>query len=380
MIANPSMFMIGSAGRNAGKTELACAILRRFAGRRELVGVKVTAVDRMNGACPRGGEGCGVCTSLQGPFCITDETCGPSGKDTTRMLEAGATRVLWLRCLKSNLERGARALIEASGPDTVCVCESNSLRRVLKPGVFVIVKDKDSCGFKASAEDVLQYADRVVLSDGRHLDLDLDRVELLGNRWALREDAATIVLAGGDSSPMGRDKSLLTVHGLPMIQHVVEQLAPHFSEVIVSANEPLQYKFLNLPVVPDIAPDSAPLVGIFSCLLASSKDTNAVVACDIPEVNVPLLRRMIALSEGCDAVIPTRGEGIFEPLFAVYNKSIIPAMRCVLARRSRKISDVYEHAQVRYLELGETHDLRNLNTMRDYEDYIGRHDISPRSI
>ena len=122
MIANPSMFMVGSAGRNAGKTELACALLRRFAQARQMVGVKTTAIDHMNGECPRGGEGCGVCTSLEGPFCITGETCGPPGKDTTRMLEAGAVSVLWLRCLKSHLERGARALIDAIGPNTVCVC------------------------------------------------------------------------------------------------------------------------------------------------------------------------------------------------------------------------------------------------------------------
>ena len=380
MIANPSMFMIGSAGRNAGKTEFACTLLRRFARRRELVGVKVTAIDQMNGECPRGGEGCGVCTSLKGVLCITDETTGPPGKDTTRMLEAGAARVLWLRCLKSHLEQGAKTLIEAMGPDAVCVCESNSLRRVLKPGVFVIVKDKKSSGFKASAEDVLQYADRVVLSDGGQFDLDLDRVELQDNKWALKEDAAAIVLAGGDSGRMGCDKSLLPVDGRPMIQHITEQLAPHFSQVIVSANDPPQYEFLELPVIPDISPDSGPLMGIFSSLLASSMDVNAVVACDIPEINLPLLRRMIAVSEGFDAVIPTRGKGIFEPLFAVYNKSIIPAMRGVLARRSRKISHVFEHVHVRYLELGETPDLTNLNTMKDYEDYIARHDISRRSI
>ena len=368
--------MVGSAGRNAGKTELACALLRRFAKAHDVVGVKVTAIDEMNGECPRGGEGCGVCTSLEGPFCITAETSGPPGKDTARMLEAGATRVLWLRCLKSHLELGARALIDAIGPDTVCVCESNSLRRVLKPGVFVIVKDKDSRGFKASAEDVLEFADRVVLSDSASFDLNLDRVELPGNRWALVEDATAVVLAGGASYRMSCDKCMLPIDGRPMAQHISQQLIPHFTEVIVSANDPQRYKFLNLPIVPDIAPGMGPLGGIFSSLLASSSDRNAVVACDIPEVNVPLLRRMIVLLKGFDAVIPKRGEGLFEPLFAAYDKSIIPAMRSLLDRGCRKVSDVLNHARVRHLELTEAFELKNLNTMMDYEDYVEQHDNS----
>ncbi|MBN2207805.1 MAG: NTP transferase domain-containing protein [Candidatus Coatesbacteria bacterium] len=378
MIDYPSMFMVGSAGRNAGKTELACALIRRSCGSHELVGVKVTAVDEMNGECPRGGEGCGICTSLQASFCISEETTGPPGKDTTRMLEAGAARVLWLRCLKSHLEQGARALIQAIGRDTVCVCESNSLRRVLRPGAFIVVREKDSCELKASAEDVLEYADRVVISDGIRFDFDLQRVELLSNRWGIRENAAAIVLAGGASNRMGCDKSLLPVDGRPLIEHVAAQLAPHLDELIISTSDRSVHAIPGAKMVADAETGIGPLMGICTCLQASSKDTNAVVACDIPEVDVLLLRRMIALSEDCDAVIPTRGEGIFEPLFAVYNKSIIPAMRSLLERGSRKISDVFNHARVRYPEIGQTIELKNLNTMTDYRDYIRRHHgVSP---
>jgi hypothetical protein len=58
-----NMLMIGSAGANVGKTELACAIIRRFCKSNPLIGIKVTTIQAKDGQCPRGGVGCGVCRS-----------------------------------------------------------------------------------------------------------------------------------------------------------------------------------------------------------------------------------------------------------------------------------------------------------------------------
>ena len=377
MLRVPRMLMIGSAGRNVGKTELACAIIRSFSRDHEVIGIKATTIEELNGECPRGGKGCGVCSSLSEDFCITEETDGPAGKDTSRMLEAGASSVLWLRCLKSHLAEGAAALLKRIGPDALCVCESNSLRRVIEPGIFVIVKGSGSDKFKASAEAVRGLAGRIVESDGKSYDLDIDRFELVNNAWTIVEKATAIVMAGGASSRMGVDKSMLDVDGRPLVQHVFNQLAPHFDEVIISANEPSQFEFLEAPIVPDIQPGQGPLMGIFSALLASSNDINVVVACDIPRISVSLIRRMIGKSNGYDAVIPVSGKGKFEPLFAVYNKSILRAMRDVLRRGARKISDVFNVAKVKYLDIEDTTCFENLNTLDDYEDFIERENDKP---
>ena len=90
------MLMVGAAGRNAGKTEFACSVIRKFGRGHEIVGAKVTTIGQRGGACPRGGEGCGVCSSLEGNYCITEETGALPGKDTSRLLAAGARRVFWL--------------------------------------------------------------------------------------------------------------------------------------------------------------------------------------------------------------------------------------------------------------------------------------------
>ena len=115
MIKLDKMLMIGSAGSNVGKTELACALLNKFGKNHDIVGIKVTTVKEKDGQCPRGGKGCGVCSSLEGNFCITEETSRSSGKDTSRLLAAGAGRVFWIRVLKEHLVEGMNALLDVIG-------------------------------------------------------------------------------------------------------------------------------------------------------------------------------------------------------------------------------------------------------------------------
>ena len=125
MIKLDGMLMIGSAGANVGKTELACAILRKFGQLgEEIVGIKVTTINEKDGQCPRGGEGCGVCSSLEGVYLLTQEDDPASGKDTARLLAAGASRVYWLRVLRSHIEEGFTALLKILGPSSTSMGSS----------------------------------------------------------------------------------------------------------------------------------------------------------------------------------------------------------------------------------------------------------------
>ncbi|HOC70286.1 MAG TPA: hypothetical protein PLL36_13620 [Candidatus Hydrogenedentes bacterium] len=184
MIFAPNMLLIGAAGRNAGKTTFACEIIRRFRNA-PVNAAKVTAIEARDGLCPRGGEGCGVCTSLEGDFCITEETDPEGKKDTRRLLAAGAQRVLWLRVLKSKLEEEAGAFVNAFCPDTPLVCESNSLRNAVVPGLFLMIKHSASREIKQSAQGVLSLADAVIYSDGTQFQFDFERISLAATGWRL---------------------------------------------------------------------------------------------------------------------------------------------------------------------------------------------------
>jgi len=372
MIKLDGMLMIGSAGANIGKTELACALIKKFNKNKDIIGIKVTTIKERDGQCPRGGQGCGVCSSLDGNFCITEETGVNSGKDTARLLAAGASRVLWLRVMKTHLKEGLAALLDKIGADAVSLCESNSLRQVVKPGLFLMVRGKDPRMWKSSADAVKKYADKVVVSDGSSFDFDIGRIKLLGGKWVMQEQATAIIMAGGNSSRMGMDKSVLAINGKPMVEIIAEQLRTSFSQTLISANDAEKFAFLGLQIVPDRIQGQGPLMGIASALEASANEVNFVVACDIPHIDLVYVRKMLWRAKGADIVIPRSRDKEYEPLFAVYHKSALEAINKVLLTGGRKISDVFTRCKVRYIEL-KADSFANLNTRAEYEEFCKKY-------
>ena len=367
------MLMIGSAGTNTGKTELACALIRKFSKSNDIAGIKVTTIKAKDGQCPRGGQGCGVCSSLDGDFCITEESESNRDKDTARLLAAGASRVFWLRVMKTHLKEGLAALTRIIGPDAVSVCESNSLRQVVEPGLFLMVKGRNLKTWKSSARAVRRYADRIVVAGGQSFDFDLEQIKLNGGKWTIEEKATAIIMAGGDSSRMGADKSMLPIKGRPLIEHICEQLRGTFGQILISTNEVEKLAFLGFEIIPDKTPGQGPLMGIASALEGSANELNFVVSCDIPHIELWFVRRMLSEAKAVDVVIPTTGDEKYEPLFAVYCKSALEAINEVLDAGRRKISDVFARCNVKYIEL-EAERFVNLNTMAEYEEFRGKYE------
>jgi len=372
------MLLIGSSARNSGKTAFACELLRRFAPSQPITGVKITVIRRGGGPCPRGVSGCNVCSSLDGSHDISEETDRDGRKDTSRLLRAGARRVFWLRVLESHMSEGLDALCRVIDPDVPVICESNSIRRAVEPGLFLMVRDTHTATFKATARAVADLADRTVKSDGASFEFDFDAVHLRNGRWCLREDATAIVLAGGDSVRMGHDKGMLDVDGRSMIEHVCDQLRGHFEQIVVSANDPEKYAFLELDVVTDREPGMGPMMGLASSLAAVSRELALAVACDIPEINLSLAHRMLNLADDYDAVVPrvrlagAEGETRLEPLFAIYRKSMADRMFNLLGQGERRARSPFEVSRVRYVDVDASESPPNLNTEKDYRDYASR--------
>jgi molybdopterin-guanine dinucleotide biosynthesis protein A len=325
----PGMLMIGSAGRNAGKTEFACSVIRNLSPRADIVGVKVTTILKKDGTCPRGGKGCGVCSSLKGDYCITDEADAPADKDTARLAAAGASKVFWLRVMKTHLHRGLCELLEMIDPQTAIVCESNSLREVVTPGLFIMVKNNRTGKYKASAEAVREFADRTVVFDGTGFDMD------------------------------------------PLIARICEALRPHFREVMVSAADAKQYSFLGVPVAADREAGRGPLMGIASALSASACDLNLVVACDMPEMDIALVRRMLRESRDCDIVVPESSEEGLQPLFAVYRKNVAATAAALLADGEGRVRALLDKCRTKRIRVAGRRFAKNLNTMEEYRAYVG---------
>jgi molybdopterin-guanine dinucleotide biosynthesis protein A len=248
-----------------------------------------------------------------------------------------------------------------------------------------MVKGSGAKAWKDSARQVSKYADRIVTWKPTSFDFDIDQIGLIDGRWVIREKATAIIMAGGRSTRMGHDKSLLPLktqqpaicdasknnNARPMIQHIFDQLRPCFNQILISSDDTSRYAFLGAPVIADRMPGQGPLMGIASALAASDNEVNLVIACDIPEVDIALVRTMLRRIRGYDAVVPKTGPSQYEPLFAVYKKRILKALENALSSGQRRIIDALSPCRVKYLDLTGTGCLRNLNTMQDYLKFIG---------
>jgi molybdopterin-guanine dinucleotide biosynthesis protein A len=162
----------------------------------------------------------------------------------------------------------------------------------------------------------------------------------------------SIILAGGKSSRLGRNKALQVVGGRSLVQWVIDRLAIISTEIIMATahGEPIPCSS-HVPVetVGDIYPEKGPLGGIHSGLTASSSSQAIVVGCDTPFLSVGLLRYMTQICPTCDIVVPRMKEKV-EPLCAVYSRNCIAPIQELLKLNELRIIKLFGMVTVRYIE------------------------------
>jgi len=158
--------------------------------------------------------------------------------------------------------------------------------------------------------------------------------------------ACGVILAGGRSSRMGRDKALLTLGGEPLIARLVRRFSAWFRQVVVVTNTPEAYAFLDVPMVGDRIPGLGPLAGLEAGLCASRYEHAFFCAVDMPFVSEALVRFMVESAPGHDIVVPAPG-GEFEPMHAVYGRGCLPGIARNLEERRLRLISIFPDVRVR---------------------------------
>lgn len=159
------MILIGSTGRNSGKTTLAVELIKKWKSHFPVIALKITTIQDRSGKCQRGGEGCGVCTNIKEDFKLVEEGNKDSSKDTSLLLAAGAEKVYWLRCLKDHIHEGIEFFMRQVPDNALIICESNTLRTAVVPGTFIMLKNTENDAIKKSAGEVINKADIIIEND-----------------------------------------------------------------------------------------------------------------------------------------------------------------------------------------------------------------------
>jgi molybdopterin-guanine dinucleotide biosynthesis protein A len=139
-----------------------------------------------------------------------------------------------------------------------------------------------------------------------------------------------IILAGGQSSRMGSEKSLLQVSKISLIESSINLLEQHCSDIIISTNNPQLYNNFRYRKISDRITGRGPLEGIAAALEWSSTEINFVLAVDMPGVTADFIKFIISRTKGYRAVIPVSENNIIQPLCGVYTTSMLSEIDTLL--------------------------------------------------
>lgn len=131
---------------------------------------------------------------------------------------------------------------------------------------------------------------------------------------------SAVILAGGASRRMGRDKAVIEVGGQSLLSRAVATVRrAGASEVFISGRKGGNYAEVDCPVLFDAKPGCGPLGGIESALSVMSSPLLLVLAVDLPRMTATFLRRLISRCDANTGVVP-KWRGELEPLAALYPK------------------------------------------------------------
>jgi molybdenum cofactor guanylyltransferase len=188
-------------------------------------------------------------------------------------------------------------------------------------------------------------------------------------------DICAVILAGGQSRRMGYNKALIRIGEQPLIQILADRIRPLTNRIVISSNDESAYRFLNIPVVPDLFHGHGPLAGIHSAMLREKCSQYLVVACDLPNLKEPLLKNLIKLSQDFDAAIPVTSDKLAHPLCAVYRRTCLPYIEQALQKGFNKVIQNFLDSPLSIRQVAPEEgqfrdsDLANINTPEDLSGF-----------
>ena len=147
-----------------------------------------------------------------------------------------------------------------------------------------------------------------------------------------------IVLAGGKSSRLGRDKALLEWGGMRLIERSISIIEPLCDNIMISTNNPA-LAYLGYPLVNDEHRGIGPIAGLHAALRYSRAARHIVIPCDTPLVTIDVFERLFAVASAAHppACIAGTEDGFIEPLIGCYHRSALPILEEQIKKHDYKL-------------------------------------------
>ena len=196
---------------------------------------------------------------------------------------------------------------------------------------------------------------------------------------------SSIILCGGQSRRMGRDKGSLIIKDKPMIKYILSTLNNEIDEAVIVLNDSKRIdkytEFINpndytykIKFVEDKIKNKGPISGILTGLENITTEYAIVFPCDNPFISKNTIQTLFSeITENLQAVVPYHDPEnklkTSEPLHSIYNKNIIPIINELIIKDSLHIKGIIEKIETKYVLMDNKKilkkEFRNLNRPED---------------
>ena len=176
----PQLLLIAGTGQNTGKTTLACRIIEKFSVSQPVVALKISPHFHKNVLS-------GIVHINKPHLYLAQEIDAETGKDSSRMLKAGAVKSFFAMTTDEYLPETLEQVLAHIPSGSLLVCESGGLRNIVVPGLFLMMNNRGTEVVKPNSERQLRLADRSISFDGEKFDFDFDSIEVKDNQWKIKD-------------------------------------------------------------------------------------------------------------------------------------------------------------------------------------------------
>ncbi|MGL5822291.1 MAG: molybdenum cofactor guanylyltransferase [Sarcina sp.] len=184
----------------------------------------------------------------------------------------------------------------------------------------------------------------------------------------MKNNITAVILSGGKNSRMDyKTKAFLKLHNKRFIDKILDSLID-FEEIIISCNDFNLYEEFTdrCKLIKDKDKDIGPIGGIKVALEESKSEKIFVVAADMPFVDIKTINSICAVSGEYDVVVATL-DGKLNPLFAIYNKSLLPRLYEHIDNENYRLMSLIKDSHFTCFAVDDYKCLENINTVEEYE-------------
>jgi molybdopterin-guanine dinucleotide biosynthesis protein A len=182
-----------------------------------------------------------------------------------------------------------------------------------------------------------------------------------------------LILAGGRSTRMGKDKALMLFGSKTFWQYLVEVAEEAGLEVLISCRKDQENLFRHrLSVIPELFDSIGPMGGILSAMITYPDNAWLVMACDMPEITLATIKTILnERNQTKDATVFQLNNEHIEPLFAIWEPGIQKRMMLSFEEGAYSLKKILEKSNLNIIDVKDNlFAFNNINTPDDYNKLI----------